>query len=149
MRSIGIDLEPWRKRACSCSTRRAPPSTGWRRTSPLMHNLIEQLSARHGRDRPDDQPSIRRSPRRDEEHADAPDRLSQAEADNQPVYRPDAQRRRPEQTQMGISSLMDTWLLLRDIELSGERNRGLYRAEIPRHGPLQPDPGIYNLRQGH
>ena len=31
-----------------------------------------------------------------------------------------------EQTQMGISSLMDTWLLLRDIELGGERNRGLY-----------------------
>ncbi|MFO7575075.1 MAG: circadian clock protein KaiC, partial [Bacteroidales bacterium] len=27
---------------------------------------------------------------------------------------------------VGISSLIDTWLLLRDIELSGERNRGLY-----------------------
>src|SRR4030095_10136542 len=26
----------------------------------------------------------------------------------------------------GISSLMDTWLLLRDIELNGERNRGIY-----------------------
>src|SRR5262249_42351323 len=31
-----------------------------------------------------------------------------------------------ESTQMGISSLMDTWLLLRDIEIGGERNRGLY-----------------------
>ncbi|MEQ8175397.1 MAG: circadian clock protein KaiC [Syntrophomonadaceae bacterium] len=31
-----------------------------------------------------------------------------------------------EQTDIGISSLMDTWLLLRDIELNGERNRGLY-----------------------
>jgi circadian clock protein KaiC len=31
-----------------------------------------------------------------------------------------------EQTGMGISSLMDTWLLLRDIEVGGERNRGLY-----------------------
>jgi len=31
-----------------------------------------------------------------------------------------------EQTEFGISSLMDTWLLLRDIELGGERNRGLY-----------------------
>ena len=27
---------------------------------------------------------------------------------------------------MGISSVMDTWLLLRDVELGGERNRGLY-----------------------
>jgi circadian clock protein KaiC len=31
-----------------------------------------------------------------------------------------------EYTDVGISSLIDTWLLLRDIELSGERNRGMY-----------------------
>jgi circadian clock protein KaiC len=31
-----------------------------------------------------------------------------------------------EQTEMGVSSLMDTWLLLRDIEYNGERNRGMY-----------------------
>jgi circadian clock protein KaiC len=31
-----------------------------------------------------------------------------------------------EQSQSGISSLIDTWLLLRDIELGGERNRGMY-----------------------
>lgn len=31
-----------------------------------------------------------------------------------------------EQTEVGISSLIDTWLLLRDMELNGERNRGLY-----------------------
>jgi circadian clock protein KaiC len=31
-----------------------------------------------------------------------------------------------EQTNIGISSLMDSWLLLCDIEINGERNRGLY-----------------------
>ena len=31
-----------------------------------------------------------------------------------------------EATEVGISSLMDTWILLRDIELAGERNRGIY-----------------------
>jgi circadian clock protein KaiC len=31
-----------------------------------------------------------------------------------------------EKTDVGISSLIDTWILLRDIELGGERNRGLY-----------------------
>ncbi|MCC6456004.1 MAG: circadian clock protein KaiC [Caldilineaceae bacterium] len=31
-----------------------------------------------------------------------------------------------EQTQIGISSLIDTWLLVRMIESNGERNRGLY-----------------------
>ncbi|HKO21738.1 MAG TPA: KaiC 1, partial [Candidatus Eisenbacteria bacterium] len=31
-----------------------------------------------------------------------------------------------EMTDVGISSLIDTWILLRDIESSGERNRGIY-----------------------
>jgi circadian clock protein KaiC len=31
-----------------------------------------------------------------------------------------------EATDVGVSSLMDTWLQLRDIELNGERNRGMY-----------------------
>ena len=31
-----------------------------------------------------------------------------------------------EATDVGVSSLIDTWLLVRDIELGGERNRGLY-----------------------
>lgn len=31
-----------------------------------------------------------------------------------------------EATEVGISSLIDTWLLVRDLESSGERNRGLY-----------------------
>jgi circadian clock protein KaiC len=31
-----------------------------------------------------------------------------------------------EHTDVAISSLIDTWLLLRDIEIGGERNRGLY-----------------------
>jgi circadian clock protein KaiC len=31
-----------------------------------------------------------------------------------------------ERTEVEVSSLIDTWLLLRDIELGGERNRGLY-----------------------
>jgi circadian clock protein KaiC len=31
-----------------------------------------------------------------------------------------------EHTDVGLSSLVDTWLLLRDIELGGERNRALY-----------------------
>jgi len=31
-----------------------------------------------------------------------------------------------ESSDVGISSLIDTWLLLRDIEFNGERNRGMY-----------------------
>jgi circadian clock protein KaiC len=32
----------------------------------------------------------------------------------------------PEMSEVGISSLMDTWLLVRNLESNGERNRGLY-----------------------
>jgi len=31
-----------------------------------------------------------------------------------------------EQTEVGVSSLVDTWLLVRELEHNGERNRGLY-----------------------
>jgi circadian clock protein KaiC len=31
-----------------------------------------------------------------------------------------------EQTEVNVSSLVDTWMLLRDLESGGERNRGLY-----------------------
>jgi circadian clock protein KaiC len=37
-----------------------------------------------------------------------------------------ANRGTEEQTEVGISSLTDTWILLRDLELNGERNRCLY-----------------------
>lgn len=32
----------------------------------------------------------------------------------------------PDETNMGVSSLMDVWILLRNLEVNGERNRGLY-----------------------
>jgi circadian clock protein KaiC len=35
-------------------------------------------------------------------------------------------RREFEQTEVGISSLIDTWILVRNIELNGERNRCVY-----------------------
>ncbi len=31
-----------------------------------------------------------------------------------------------ESTEAEVSSIMDTWILLRDIEIQGERNRGIY-----------------------
>jgi circadian clock protein KaiC len=37
-----------------------------------------------------------------------------------------ANRGDEEQTEVGISSLTDTWILLRDLEVNGERNRCLY-----------------------
>ena len=53
-----------------------------------------------------------------------------------------------EQSEVGISSLADTWLLLRDIEIGGERNRGLYILKSRGNGPLEPDPGVSVDGQG-
>ena len=42
-----------------------------------------------------------------------------------------------EDSEVGVSSLMDAWLLVRTIESNGERNRGLYILKA-RHRTLQP-----------
>ena len=44
-----------------------------------------------------------------------------------------------EQTDVHVSSLIDTWLVLRDLESGGERNRGLMSLEIAGDGTLQSD----------
>jgi circadian clock protein KaiC len=31
-----------------------------------------------------------------------------------------------EQSEVGVSSLIDTWIVLREVEIQGERNRGIY-----------------------
>ena len=59
--------------------------------------------------------------------AAAPDRLPEVAPDHRHVREPHQRAAtRWERTDVGISSLIDTWILLRDIELAGERNRGLY-----------------------
>ena len=42
-----------------------------------------------------------------------------------------------EQSEVGVSSIMDTWLLLRDVELAGERNRVMYILKSRGHVPLE------------
>jgi circadian clock protein KaiC len=44
-----------------------------------------------------------------------------------------------ETSAVGVSSLMDTWLLLRMFEHNGERNRGLFIIKIARDGAFKPD----------
>ena len=63
---------------------------------------------------------------RDQGDADAGDRLPEEPGHHRLFHQPDRRRQRLEQSEVGISSLMDTWLLLRMIETAGERNRLLY-----------------------
>ncbi len=64
---------------------------------------------------------------RDQGHAYPGDRFSEERRDHRPVHQPYRRRRSDlEQSEVGISSLMDTWLLVRMLETGGERNRLLY-----------------------
>ncbi len=49
----------------------------------------------------------------------------------------------PEKTEVGISSLMDTWLLLRNLEMQRRAQSRPVCFKIPRHAALQSDPRIH------
>jgi len=126
MRSIGLDLEPWMKKGLLqiLATR---PTTAGLETHLLA---IEQMVAKH-------KPAV--------VVLDPVSSLALAgtneEANSTVVRVLDSLKRKgittvctsltdpnqsQERTDMHISSVMDTWVLLRDIETGGERNRGIY-----------------------
>ena len=49
----------------------------------------------------------------------------------------------PETTEVGISSLMDTWLLVRNLESQRRTHPRAVYLEIPRDGPFPPNPRIH------
>ena len=71
-------------------------------------------------------------------HADAPGRFPQEPGDHQPVHQPDPRAAATsEETDVGISSIIDTWLLLRDAERDGERSGVDLRPQVAGHGALE------------
>jgi circadian clock protein KaiC len=126
MRSIGLDLAPWLKKGLLRFHATRPTAYGLEMHLATLHKLIDEF-------RP---------------HAVVVDPITSflgagqtAEAESMLMRLIDLLKSRKitafftslthggdarEQSQVGISSLIDTWLLLRDIELGGERNRGMY-----------------------
>ena len=126
MRSIGINLEPWIKKGLLKFVASRPTTFGLEMHLVRMHKVISEF-----------QPSI--------VIIDPLSSMLQAgegdEARNTMLRVVDFLKERQisgvfthlisdgdrqEHTDMSISSLVDTWILLRDIELSGERNRAIY-----------------------
>lgn len=124
MRSIGIDLEPWIKKGLLQIHSSRPTLYGLEQHLVMMHDAVRAL-------RPSvvvvDPISNLTLNRHDSEVKATLMRLidflkqqqittlftsliSDADPSN-------------EDTQMGVSSLMDTWLLMRNVEFNGERNR--------------------------
>jgi circadian clock protein KaiC len=126
MRSIGLDLEPWVKKGLLRIQTGRPTMSGLEMHLASMHKQVEAF----------------------EPHLVVVDPISNfvsagtaSEASSMMMRLVDYLKSREitalftnlnqsggavEQTEVDISSLIDTWLLLRDIELDGERNRGLY-----------------------
>jgi circadian clock protein KaiC len=126
MRSIGLDLEPWISQGLLRFHAARPTLSGLEMHLLAIHKLVQEV-----------QP-----------HAVIVDPISAfvrsgdaADAGSMVLRLVDFLKSRQitafltnlvtgnqaqEATELAISSLIDTWLLVRDIELGGERNRGLY-----------------------
>jgi circadian clock protein KaiC len=129
MKSIGINFEPWLKRGLLKIHASRPTLQGLEQHLVLMHDMvrafrpsvvavdpISNLSLEH--DDTEVKPTLMR----------LIDYLKkdQITAIFTSLTTGGSAITAPEDSQVGVSSLMDTWLLLRNNELNGERNRTLF-----------------------
>jgi circadian clock protein KaiC len=126
MTSIGIDLRPWVKKDLLRFVAGRPTATGLEMHLALMHRHIRQFQPR----------MVVVDPISNLAEAgilrDATTMLTRlldflkTEQITGVFTSLTKGGEQKEATDVGISSLIDTWVLLRSIELGGERNRGLY-----------------------
>ncbi len=126
MRSIGLDLQHWVKKGLLRFVASRPSMLGLEMHLVAMHKQIVNFEPRN----------VVLDPITDFESAGSRDdakamllrlvdflKVRQVTALFTSLTREDVA---PGSTEAGISSLIDTWLLLRNLEQAGERNRGLY-----------------------
>ena len=129
MRSIGLDLTPWLKKGLLQIHASRPTLQGLEQHLLSMHDLINAFKPQivvvdpitnlsFERDDTEVKPTLMR----------LIDHLKQLEITAVFTSLTDGAdaTSAPEDSQVGVSSLMDVWLLLRNHELNGERNRTLY-----------------------
>jgi circadian clock protein KaiC len=129
MRSIGIDLEPWLKRGLLQIHASRPTLQGLEQHLLSMHDLINSFNPAlvavdpisnltFERDDAEVKPTLMR----------LIDHLKKREitAVFTSLTIGGSATSAPEDSQVGVSSLMDVWLLLRNHEMNGERNRTIF-----------------------
>jgi circadian clock protein KaiC len=127
MRSIGIDLEPWLKNGVLQIHASRPTLHGLEQHLVMMHDAVRAFrptvvavdpisNLTFERREPEVKPTLMR----------LTDFLKQQQITTLFTSLNSGGGATLEDSQMGVSSLMDTWLLLRNVEFNGERNRTIY-----------------------
>ena len=126
MRSVGIDLEPWLKRGLLSFHAERPGTFGLEKHLITVHDATAAI---HPRVVVIDPISNFQSVGTESQVKSMLTRLidlfKSREITTMFTSLTSAEAA-PEATEVGVSSLIDTWLLLRNLECNGERNRGLY-----------------------
>jgi len=129
MRSIGIDLSPWMKKGLLQIHASRPALSGLEQHLVLMHDTVRTFRPAVVVVDPISNLTLERS-----EAEVKPtlmrliDFLKQQQITSLfiSLTTGGSGTSAPEDSQVGVSSLMDTWLLLRNVEFNGERNRLIY-----------------------
>ena len=127
MRSIGIDLEPWVKKGLLQIHSSRPTLHGLEQHLVMMHDAVSAFSPAVVVVDPISNLTLERG-----ESQMKPtlmrliDFLKQQQITTLFTSLTAGGGATPEDSQVGVSSLMDTWLLLRNVEFNGERNRTVY-----------------------
>lgn len=127
MRSIGIDLAPWEQKGLLQIHASRPTMRGLEQHLVIMHDMVRAFRPRVvvvdpisnltlDRGEAEVKPTLMR----------LIDFLKAAGITSVFTSLTTDGGVTPEDSQVGVSSLMDTWLLLRNVEVNGERNRLLY-----------------------
>lgn len=126
MRSIGIDLDPWIKKGLLRYEAARPSMFGLEMHLVRMHKAIQAfrpsvvvIDPLSSMLQAGDNEEARNTMLRIVDH------LKERQITGVFTHLV-ADSMQQEHTDMAISSLVDTWILLRDIELGGERNRAIY-----------------------
>jgi circadian clock protein KaiC len=129
MRSIGIDFEPWIEKGVLEIHSSRPTLLGHEQHLVLMHDMVSAFHATivavdpisnlfTAHDDSEVKPTLMRLIdwlKKEQITAILTSLTTGGEATSE-----------PEDSQIGVSSLMDTWLLLRNTEIGGERNRTIF-----------------------
>ncbi len=128
MRSIGLDLEPWMKKGLLQIRSSRPTLQGLEQHLVVVHDVVRELEPSVVVVDPINNLSL--------DHSEAMlkptlmrliDFLKQSQITALFTSATSVEGSSlPDDAEIGVSSLMDTWLLLRNVELNGERNRTLY-----------------------